>query len=56
LQTMHERIHIMPVENVEVVLARLGVNAGVIGAALWADRKYSGQGGTRTHTPRGNRS
>jgi glucokinase len=36
-RTMHERVHIIPVEKVEIVLAKLGNNAGVIGAALWAE-------------------
>jgi glucokinase len=36
-RTMRERVHIMPVEKVEIVLAKLGNNAGVIGAALWAE-------------------
>ena len=35
-RTMRERVQVMPVEKVEIVLAELGVNAGVIGAALWA--------------------
>lgn len=33
---MRERVSVMPVEQVEVVLAELGNNAGVIGAGLWA--------------------
>jgi len=36
-RTMRERVHTMPVEKVEVVLAQLGNNAGVIGAACWAE-------------------
>jgi glucokinase len=36
--TMRERVHIMPVEQVEIVLAKLGSNAGVIGAACWAEQ------------------
>ena len=35
-RTLVERVHIMPVEQVEVVPAQLGENAGVIGSALWA--------------------
>lgn len=35
-RTLRERVHVMPVEQVEVVLAQLGNNAGVIGAAIWA--------------------
>lgn len=36
-RTIKERVTIMPVEKVEVVLASLGNNAGVIGVAAWAD-------------------
>lgn len=39
-RTMRARVHAMPVEQVEVVLAQLGNNAGVIGAALWAASVY----------------
>ncbi|MBN1148197.1 MAG: ROK family protein [Anaerolineales bacterium] len=35
-KTVKERVHIMPVDQVEIVLAELGPNAGLIGAALWA--------------------
>lgn len=35
-RTVEERVHIMPVEQVEIVPAELGPNAGLIGAALWA--------------------
>jgi glucokinase len=38
MRTMHERVTIMPVEQVEIVPALLGDNAGVIGAALWAEK------------------
>jgi glucokinase len=38
-RTMRERVHVMPVEQVEIVLAKLGNNAGVIGAALWAESR-----------------
>ena len=36
-RTIRERVSIMPVEEVEVVQAELAGNAGVIGAALWAE-------------------
>lgn len=36
LRTMRERVHILPVEQVEIVPAALGANAGVVGAASWA--------------------
>ncbi|MFZ5820771.1 MAG: ROK family protein [Chloroflexota bacterium] len=35
-RTIRERVHIMPVEQVEVVASQLGDNAGVIGVACWA--------------------
>jgi len=35
-RTIRERVHIMPVEQVEVVSSQLGDNAGVIGVACWA--------------------
>lgn len=35
-RTVRERVFIVPAEQVEIVPARLGVNAGLIGAALWA--------------------
>lgn len=38
-KTMRERVHIMPVEQVEIVPGRLGDHAGVIGAACWAAKR-----------------
>ena len=35
-RTMLERVHVMPVEKVEVVTSLLGENAGALGAACWA--------------------
>jgi glucokinase len=35
-KTVLERVHIMPAEQVQIVQAELGPNAGLIGAALWA--------------------
>ena len=35
-RTMRKRVHVMPVDQVEVVTASLGDNSGVIGAACWA--------------------
>ena len=35
-RTMRANVHVMPVEQVEVVPAQLGNNAGVIGVASWA--------------------
>jgi len=39
-RTMRARVSIMPVDQVEIVPAQLGNNAGVIGAAAWAHHKY----------------
>lgn len=36
VQTVKERVHVIPVDKVEFVMATMGVNAGLIGAALWA--------------------
>jgi glucokinase len=38
-RTMRERVHVMPVEQVEIVPALLGGNAGMIGAARWAAQR-----------------
>lgn len=35
-RTMRERVHVMPVEQVELIRAQLGGSAGVIGSACWA--------------------
>jgi glucokinase len=35
-RTLSERVHLMPVDRVEVVQAVLGGNAGLVGAAYWA--------------------
>ncbi len=40
-RTIQERVTIMPVEQVEVVQAQLGDDAGVIGAALWAANNFN---------------
>jgi len=37
-RTLRERVHIMPVEQVEVVPSQLGDNAGIIGVACWSAR------------------
>jgi glucokinase len=39
VQTVNERVHVIPVEKVEFVLAELGIYGGLIGAALWAKRR-----------------
>jgi glucokinase len=38
VETVHERVHVVPVDKVEFVLAELGINGGLLGAALWAKR------------------
>jgi glucokinase len=43
MQTVKERVHVIPVEKVEFVLAELGINGGLVGAALWARRRCEGQ-------------
>jgi len=44
-RTLRERVHVMPVEQVEVVLAKLGNKAGMVGAALWAESRQARQDG-----------
>lgn len=38
-RAVREYAHVVPVDQVEIVLAKLGTNAGVIGTALWASEK-----------------
>ncbi len=35
-RTVRERVHVTPLEKVQIVPAELGTNAGLIGAAVWA--------------------
>jgi len=42
LQTVKERVHVIPLAEVDFVLAELGINGGLLGAALWAKRKCEG--------------
>jgi glucokinase len=37
-KTVRERVHMMPVDQVEILPAALGTNAGIIGAAVWANQ------------------
>lgn len=39
METIRERVHVIPVEKVEFVLAELGIDGGLIGAALWAKQR-----------------
>ena len=43
VQTVNERVHVIPIKKVEFVLAELGINGGLLGAALWAKRRCEGQ-------------
>jgi glucokinase len=42
MQTVNERVHVIPVGKVEFVLAELGINGGLVGAALWAKSRCEG--------------
>lgn len=42
VQTVKERVHVVPLQKVQFVLAELGINGGLIGAALWAQRRCEG--------------
>jgi hypothetical protein len=39
-RTMRELVHVMPVDQVEIIPALLGDNSGVIGAAYWAANRF----------------
>jgi glucokinase len=39
VQTVNERVHVIPVKQVQFVLAELGMNGGLLGAALWARQR-----------------
>ena len=43
VQKVRERVHVLPVEKVEFVFAELGIDGGLIGAALWAKRMREGR-------------
>jgi glucokinase len=42
MKTVNERVHVIPVRKVDFVLAELGMNGGLVGAALWAKRRCEG--------------
>jgi glucokinase len=42
-RTVRQRVFVMPVDQVEIVPAQLGINAGLVGAALWAKFRQSGE-------------
>jgi glucokinase len=39
VETIRERVHVIPVDQVEFVFAELGIDGGLIGAALWAKQR-----------------
>lgn len=43
VQTVNERVHVIPLRKVEFLLAELGINGGLVGAALWAKERCEGQ-------------
>ena len=43
MQTVLERIRLVPIHKVQFMLAELGINGGLIGAALWAKRRCEGR-------------
>jgi glucokinase len=43
VQTVNERVYVIPLQKVEFVLAELGINGGLIGAALWARLRCEGR-------------
>jgi glucokinase len=47
VQTVNERVHVIPLQKVEFVMAQLGINGGLIGAALWARQRCEERYGTR---------
>jgi glucokinase len=47
VQTVNERVHVIPLQKVEFVMAELGINSGLIGAALWSRRRCEERNGTR---------
>jgi glucokinase len=43
-QTVRERVRMMPVDQVQIVPASLGVNAGILGSAVWASHRLAAKG------------
>ena len=43
VQTVNERVHVVPLQKVEFVLAELGISGGLVGAALWAKHRCEGR-------------
>jgi glucokinase len=44
LETVKERVQVIPVEKVQFVFAELGIDGGLIGAALWARHRCEERG------------
>ena len=44
VQTVRERVHVIPVDKVEFIFAKLGIDGGLVGAALWAKRMCEERG------------
>lgn len=42
-RTIRQRVHVVPVDRVEIVPALLGDSAGIIGNAMWAKEKVAGK-------------
>ncbi len=40
IETVRQREHVLPVDKVQFVLAQLGADGGLVGAALWARQAY----------------
>ena len=47
VQTVNERVHVIPLQKVEFVMAEIGINGGLIGAALWAKQRCEERNGMR---------
>ncbi len=47
VETVRERMHVIPVSRIQFMLAELGSDAGLVGAALWARRRIA----TGDHAP-----
>ena len=43
VQTVKARVHVIPTDQVQFVLAELGINGGLVGAALWARSRCDGE-------------
>lgn len=43
-ETARQRVHVTPFEKVEIVLAELGTDAGMMGAAAWAKQQLAAEG------------